>query len=192
MIAEGAAGSAAKAIFGPMLNFLTFSYSTWRLSSKERFALRIDSFNDQFLPAYSKLAEIHQNYVVSLHEFYELSKKFQTPAYELIAKFRRYGMEYTSWREDVRCFVEVCDVLAKNSVFKKDKDVIKEFANAIRDYFVATSPDGSPLAQSWFSSFLNEFQDLARIGQSPWEEEYKGMGYSNPKRALMDYLRTVY
>jgi hypothetical protein len=30
------------------------------------------------------------------------------------------------------------------------------------------------------------------IGRSPWEDEYEGMGYHNPKVALMDYLRKVY
>lgn len=192
MVAEGSLGPAAKVVFGPMLNFLTFAYSTWRLNDKEKFALRASVYKEQFFPAFEKLAEIHQDYMKSLHEFYEIAKKFQTPQHELIAKFRRYGIEYASWREDVKCFTEVCGVLSKNTAFKNEKDAITEFSNSIRDYFAATSPDGSRLASSWFSSFLNEFQMHAREGRSPWDAEYEGMGYHKPKDALMDYLRKVY
>jgi hypothetical protein len=194
MLIEGAAGSAAKVIFGPMINVLTTMYSTWRSNRKEDQEYREKVFKEEFLPAFERLEAIHTNYLTSFHDFYEVCRKFETPPYDLLAKFRRYGIEYSGWREDVRCFVDVCGALAKNHKLKKEREAIEEFANAIKHYFEVTSPDGgSEFTPTWFSDFLSKFESLVRTGQSPWDASYEGYGFgSDPKGTLMGYLRTVY
>lgn len=193
MVVESALGSAAKYIFVPMLNFLNAAYSTWRSKKKEDRDYRAQIFKEQFLPAFTRLEAIHKDYLVSFHEFYEICKKFETPPQDLLAKFRRYGMEYSTWREDSRFFVNVCESLTENRMLPKEKEVIDNFATAIRNYFTATFPDGSVFAPSWFSGFLSQFEDLVRRGQSPWDVTYDGYGFGNdPKGTFMKFLQTVY
>ena len=185
--------SSSTAIFGPILRALTWVYDTWRSKSTEALAERRRAYSEHFEPAYKRLETIHTNYLTSFHRFYELCRKFETPPKDLLFQFRQYGMEYTTWREDLRNFSRLAGELAKSFPMPKDKEAIEAFRKAIVDYFSVSIASGSSQHwPSWFSSFISEFESHVKEGRSPWDADYSSMGVADPKNTFIQRLRAAY
>ena len=184
-------GSASSAVFGPMIRMFTWLYDTARNNSKEAREKRKTAYKEHFEPAYLRLETIHKNYLTSFHEFYELCRKFETPPKDLLEKFRKFGMEYTTWREDLRNFSVVAEQMSKSFKKPEQKKAINDFRLSIIDYFKVTFTSGQHWP-SWFSAFLAEFEQHIREGRSPWDSPYTAMGVNDPKDTFIAKLRSAY
>ncbi len=185
--------SASSAIFGPMIRPFTWFYDNWRANNKEKTEERRRAYKEHFEPAYLRLENIHKNYIQSFHNFYELCRKFETPPKELLYEFRNYGMEYTTWREDLRNFSQLSTALSKSFRRKEEKEAITNFNKAVIDYFNVTITSGEYHHwPSWFTAFINDFEQHVREGRSPWDHEYLAMGVNNPKETFIERLKAAY
>ena len=185
--------SASSAIFGPMLRAFTWLYDTWRSKSKETLEERRRAYAQHFEPAYKRLETIHANYLTSFQKFYDLCRKFETPPLDLLSQFRQYGMEYTTWREDLRNFALVSKELAKGFKKADEKAAIEKFRQALLDYFSVTIASGeSHHWPSWFSHFIGSFEEHVREGRSPWDDDYAVTGVADPKGTFIKRLRAAY
>jgi len=185
--------SASSAIFGPMLRAFTWFYDTWRSQSKEAREERRRVYTQHFEPAYKNLEKVHTNYLTSFHKFYDLCRQFQTPPLDLLSQFRQYGMEYATWREDVRLFATVARELAKSFRKPEEKQAIEQFRDAVVDYFsVSIASEESQHWPSWFSYFISEFEQQVKEGRSPWDGQYSAAGVADPKGTFIERLRSAY
>lgn len=190
-MAEPATASAA--IFGPMLRAFTWFYDTWRSKSKEAVEERRRAYTEHFEPAYKRLETVHSNYLSSFQKFYDLCRKFETPPPDLLSQFRQYGLEYTTWREDLRNFALVSKELAKSFRKPEEKAAIEAFRQALLDYFSVSIASGeSHHWPSWFSHFLGTFEQHVREGRSPWDADYTATGVADPKGTFIQQLRAAY
>lgn len=185
--------SASSAIFGPMIRAFTWLYDTWRSKSKESLEERRRAYSQHFEPAYKRLETIHANYLISFHKFYDLCRKFETPPLDLLHQFKQYGMEYATWREDIRNFSLVTHELAKSFRKPDEKEAIESFRQAIVAYFNVSIASGDfHHWPSWFSQFIGEFEAHVREGRSPWDADYGSIGVADPKGTFINRLRAAY
>lgn len=185
--------TASGAIFGPILRSLTWLYDTSRGHSKEKIEERRRAYKEHFEPAYERLEVVHKNYMTSFHEFYDLCRKFETPPKDLVHKFRSYGMEYATWREDIRNFVNLSQELSKSFSKPKEKEAIANFSESIRQYFDVSIASGEFWHwPSWFTAFINDFEEHVSEGRSPWDDEYRVTGAKDPKGTFIKRLKSAY
>ena len=185
--------SSSAAIFGPMIRAFTWFYDTWRDNSKDKVEERRRAYKEHFEPAYQRLEDIHRNYLQSFHKFYERCRKFETPPEDLLYKFRHYGMEYATWREDLRNFSKMSVTLSEAFRKEEEKEAILNFSKAITDYFNITIASGDfHHWPSWFTAFINDFERHVKEGRSPWDHEYTAMGVNNPKETFIERLKAAY
>lgn len=185
--------SASSAIFGPMLRAFTWLYDTWRSKSKEALEERRRAYSEHFEPAYNRLETVHTNYLTSFHKFYDLCRKFETPPLDLLHQFRQYGMEYSTWREDLRNFSLVTRELAKGFRKPDEKEAVESFRNAIVDYFNVSIASGDfHHWPSWFSHFIGEFERHVKEGRSPWDGDYSSSGAPDATATFVKQLRSAY
>lgn len=185
--------SSSSAIFGPMLRAFTWLYDTWRSKSKEALEERRRAYSEHFEPAYKRLEVVHTNYLISFHKFYDLCRKFETPPLDLLHHFKQYGMEYTTWREDLRNFSLMTRELVKAFRKPDEKEAVESFRSAIVDYFnVSIASSEFHHWPSWFSHFIGEFERQISEGRSPWDGDYSSTGDRDAKTTFIKQLRSAY
>lgn len=185
--------TAFSVVFGPIVRTFTWLFDTWKDTSKENIELRRRAWSEHFEPAYARLETIHKDYLESFHKFYDACRKFETPSRDLLAAFRSYGMQYTTWREDVRAFGDVSRAMAEQFRKPDQKSAILEFSKAIDAYFQVSIASGEKHHwPSWFSHFIDEFERHIREGRSPWDSDYSSTGDINAKNTFIDKLKSAY
>ncbi|SFN61473.1 hypothetical protein SAMN05216386_1372 [Nitrosospira briensis] len=185
--------SSSSVIFGPMLRAFTWLYDTWRSKSREALEERRRAYSQHFEPAYKRLETIHTNYLTSFHKFYDLCRKFETPPLDLLHQFQQFGMEYATWREDLRNFSMVTRELVKSFRRPDEKEAIEAFREAVVDYFNVSIPSREfHHWPSWFTDFIRDFETHVREGRSPWDAEYRGIEAKDPKGTFIMRLRAAY
>lgn len=185
--------SAFSIVFGPILRTFTWLFDTWKGTSKDDIDRRRRAWSEHFEPAYGRLETIHNDYLTSFHKFYDACRKFETPSNDLLFAFRSYGMQYATWREDVRAFGDVSNAIAEQFRKPDQKSAVQDFGKAIEAYFnVAIASGEKRHWPSWFSHFIGEFERHVREGRSPWDGDYSSTGVPNPTGTFIERLRSAY
>ncbi|MGN7439094.1 MAG: hypothetical protein ACTHOO_10685 [Alcanivorax sp.] len=178
-------------IFEPILRVFKFFYDCRSDNKKHRLEMRRKAYDDHFITAFEKMEKIHINYMKSFHEFVDICLEMKTPNHQLLREFRRYGIEYSHWREGVRNFSKTASSLAENFSDEKEKAAIEEFVKSIDEYFQASIYDRH--YRSWFSGFLSVFEDQVKAGISPWDYDYSRIICSgdDPKITFINSINRV-
>lgn len=157
-----------------------------------------EDWGSQIEPVFSELMRVHNDYISSLKEFYDLAKRFDHPTQELFNKIKSDAGELAALRSNLRMFVDVVKAIAGRTRHVEGRKAISELAESIDNYFNATSFYGkvSEEPRSWFTSFIQDFDACIRRGENPWEESnyrVEAYGYSSPPvKTLIEYVKQLY
>jgi hypothetical protein len=158
-----------------MLRAFTWLYDTWRSKSKEALEERRRAYSEHFEPAYKRLETVHTNYLTSFHKFYELCRKFETPPLDLLHHFKQYGMEYATWREDLRNFSLMTRELVKAFRKPDERTLLSHFeaqsliistSLSLREIFIIGRV-GSVISLASSSAMLGRVEALGMATTAP-------------------------